>query len=423
MKIKLMFIIMFFLSISIFTPRALNNMISGSTVNADSNDIYLEILSPEDGFSFSDKLTVDFFIENRGNEKIVFSRQSYLALMIINDDFDGDHVVPWLTIHGNYEIDPGENWTLSVEWWIRESWYYNEVSISLGHYLDTENATMTRTANIPGEYGTSDLISGVHVPSSSQLADFKIKETRIQLNKKEINILTIVGPDPRNPENSVSLTPWIEIDDGYWKRFPESYELIYSAEKGTVKPINLEGEYIYIAPDYETTDTITVSFPGTEKYAASSCTAKVNVLKNIFLDGWDVEWQVKVQPVEPHLMVNFSSPKPFTIYKIVLGGIVISEERFTVGGDFSDQIIVNNVDELIRIVGSPGRLEIWVVDAYRNPDFCRNVWSSGDLPAEWSEGLHSVRIIGGKEYRDDPIMDVWDFITGVYNDLRDWIFG
>lgn len=403
-------------------------MISGSTVNADSNDIYLEILSPEDGFSFSEKLTVDFFIENRGNEKIVFSRQSYLALMIINDDFDGDHVVPWLTIHGNYEIDPGENWTLSVEWWIRESWYYNEVSISLGHYLDTENATMTRTANIPGEYGTSDLISGVHVPSSSQLADFKIKETRIQLFKKEINIRTIVGPNPRNPENYASVSATLEIKGSHWTRVQESYELTFSAEKGTIVPSGWEHQYTYTAPDYETADTITVSFPGTKKYTASSCTVKVNVLEEVFIDTWDVVYRKKVQPVEPHFIVNISSHKPFTIYQIVLGGIVISEERFTVGGDFADQIVVNNIDEVFRSTLSHNPLfEFWIEDAYYNPGHYGTLMMHNNQTHyednDWGTTNSTVRLIGGKEYRDDPIMDVWDFITGVYNDLRDWIFG
>ena len=398
---RVRFLVLFLTVICIFVP----------TVNADSNDLYLEILSPKEGFSFSDKLTVDFYVENRGEETIVFTQRSQLVLLIQNE-VGRSGGVPWGTLWGYNEIDPGENWTLSIDWEPPESWYYDEISIWLEHQIYPESDLSYTPSSTPGEYGATDTIYGVHVPSSKQLVDFEKTETRIRLSTQEINILTKVGPDPRKPENSVRLTPCLV-------GVPESYELIYSAEKGTVKPINLEGEYIYIAPDYETTDTITVSFPGTEKYAASSCTAKVNVLKNIFLDGWDVEWQVKVQPVEPHLMVNFSSPKPFTIYKIVLGGIVISEERFTVGGDFSNQIIVNNMDELIRIVGSPrGRLEIWVVDAYRNPKFSRNVGSP-----EWSEGLSSIRIM----VEDDPVLypvyRVWDFITGVYADLMDWMFG
>ncbi len=398
---RVRFLVLFLTVICIFVP----------TVNADSNDLYLEILSPKEGFSFSDKLTVDFYVENRGEETIVFTQRSQLVLLIQNE-VGRSGGVPWGTLWGYNEIDPGENWTLSIDWEPPESWYYDEISIWLEHQIYPESDLSYTPSSTPGEYGATDTIYGVHVPSSKQLVDFEKTETRIRLSTQEINILTKVGPDPRNPENSVSVTPCLV-------GVPEPYELIYSAEKGTVKPINLEGEYIYIAPDYETTDTITVSFPGTEKYAASSCTAKVNVLKNVFLDGWEVEWQVKVQSVEPHLMVNFSSPKPFTIYKIVLGGIVISEERFTVGGDFSNQIIVNNMDELIRIVGSPrGRLEIWVVDAYRNPKFSRNVGSP-----EWSEGLSSIRIM----VEDDPVLypvyRVWDFITGVYADLRDWIFG
>ena len=398
---RVRFLVLFLTVICIFVP----------TVNADSNDLYLEILSPKEGFSFSDKLTVDFYVENRGEETIVFTQRSQLVLLIQNE-VGRSGGVPWGTLWGYNEIDPGENWTLSIDWEPPESWYYDEISIWLEHQIYPESDLSYTPSSTPGEYGATDTIYVVHVPSSKQLVGFEQTETRIRLLNQEINILTKDDPNTSGrTENSVSVIPWIEIR--------EPYELIYSAEKGTVKPINLEGEYIYIAPDYETTDTITVSFPGTEKYAASSCTAKVNVLKNVFLDGWEVEWQVKVQPVEPHLMVNFSSPKPFTIYKIVLGGIVISEERFTVGGDFSNQIIVNNMDELIRIVGSPrGRLEIWVVDAYRNPKFSRNVGSP-----EWSEGLSSIRIM----VEDDPVLypvyRVWDFITGVYADLRDWIFG
>jgi len=142
------------------------------------------------------------------------------------------------------------------------------------------------------------------------------------------------------------------------------------------------------------------------------------------VDRWDVDFWVRVQTVEPHFMVNVSSPKPFTVYKIVLGGIVISEERFTVGGDFSDQIIVNNMDEVFRVSGLSRVLEIWVVDAYRNPGFHRYLNSVGaDGPAEWEKMEYTPRIIVDEDPVLYPVYRVWDFITGVYTDLMNWIFG
>jgi hypothetical protein len=206
----------------------------------------------------------------------------------------------------------------------------------------------------------------------------------------------------------------------------------WSAEKGTLSSKStVSGESnTYQAPNYETVDTVMVSFAGSEGYRGSKYVVFINVKASFKIIDFETEWWETVSAEEPQFVITVfnKGDHEFTITKVVLSGIEVWNGRFTVNSGSRADLKISDISEVTERNLVNNLNEVYIENAFQQPAYHHNIVITGDLPttSSYSEGHTQVfswtRIIRPPELFIEvdympghkPTQSVLDYITDYY---------
>lgn len=191
---------------------------------------------------------------------------------------------------------------------------------------------------------------------------------------------------------------WYKLEGQGPEMVEQEHLLRWSVEKGRVSSettpnVGRHGQGItYYAPDYETTDTLTVSFSGNDEYQSAECVVTIKVTNNLpksTIYGIDTEFWETVSPNNPQFLITiFNKDKyDFTITKVVLDGVEVWNGRLIVSAESTTDLEISDISEVTELKLNLLN-EVFVENALTQPAYYHNVVISGDPPStnDYPEG-------------------------------------
>ncbi len=288
------------------------------------------------------------------------------------------------------------------------------------------------TAFAPSHAGKTGVTWEIYAPDWKKKYDQIWKEEYLTVEKGELP----EEPTVKKSTTLIVLPSSIAIESGKNSYFSAEltadgvgeleYKTInWTVEKGTLSSgSTVMGEGIlYRAPNYETVDTVTASFAGSEGYQESKDSASINVKANFKTISVETEWWETVRPEEPQFIITIYNKgnREFTITKVVLSGIEVWRGRFTVGAHSKEELEISDISSVFERCLLNNLNLVYIENATSNP-FAHNIIITNNSSFSYKDGHTTVNAyIGLIEEKLTPLNALLQFLTEQWTDISHFI--
>jgi hypothetical protein len=149
---------------------------------------------------------------------------------------------------------------------------------------------------------------------------------------------------------------------------------------------------IYYAPNYETIDVVTASFPDYNGYQGSKYTVFIKVVKEIKKIEIETEWWETVKPEIPHFVITIFNKgnNEFKITKVVLSGIEVWKGEFIVEANSRKELMIDDISEVFKLGLVNNLNEVYIENSVEQPAYYHNIVILCDSTRAYSEGHTKV---------------------------------